>query len=70
MNLFIEPTFPEQEMTTRIKYWEGGCVVKGEIRKEKVEGRGYMELVGHGWSMFSIIKWGTQTVISSLFNMF
>lgn len=26
MKWFNSPTFPEQKMTIRIKYWEGGCV--------------------------------------------
>ncbi len=68
--LFVSPTFPGQEMTTRIKYWEGGCVVNGEMKKEKVSGKGYMELVGYNWTDFSFLQWGVQTIVSGLFNIF
>lgn len=68
--LFISPTFPEQEMTTRIKYWEGGCVVNGEMNQEKVSGKGYMELVGYNWTNFLFLQWGIQTIVSGLFNIF
>jgi len=68
--LLIYPTFPEQEMTTRIKYWEGGCIVKGKMKQEEITGKGYMELVGHGWTDFSFFRWGVQTIVSGLFNVF
>jgi predicted secreted hydrolase len=66
----LSPTFPSQEMTTKIKYWEGGCLVEGEIRGQRLKGKGYMELVGYQWSDFSFLKWGSQTIISGLFNIF
>lgn len=68
--LFIKPTFPEQEMTTRIKYWEGGCLVYAKIKGQDIKGRGYMELVGYKWTDLLFLKWITQTMLAGLFNVF
>jgi predicted secreted hydrolase len=48
LNLTIKPDFNEQEMHDGIlKYWEGSCSVTGTQNKKRVNGRAYMELVGH-----------------------
>ncbi len=68
--LLVSPTFPDQEMTTRLKYWEGGCVVKGKMKQEEITGKGYMELVGYNWTDFSFLRWGVWTILSGLFSAF
>jgi predicted secreted hydrolase len=48
LNLNIKPDFNEQEMHDGIiKYWEGSCTVTGTHNKKRVNGKAYMELVGH-----------------------
>ncbi|MFQ5431200.1 MAG: lipocalin family protein [Nitrospinota bacterium] len=46
--LSVEPLISHQEINFgTINYWEGPIKVKGEINKKKVEGEGFMELVGY-----------------------
>ena len=48
LNINIKPDFNEQEMHDGItKYWEGSCTVTGTLNKKRINGKAYMELVGH-----------------------
>jgi len=68
--LLVSPTFPDQEMKTRLRYWEGGCIVRGQMKQEEVTGKGYMELVGYNWTDFSFLRSGVRTVLSGLLSAF
>lgn len=48
IKLTVKPLVREQEMIFGvINYWEGGLTVEGTIAQEKVNGQGFMELVGY-----------------------
>ncbi len=48
IDLTIEPLIADQEMNVSFVYWEGAIEVSGEMRGERVTGRGYAELTGYG----------------------
>jgi predicted secreted hydrolase len=43
LDLPIEATFPNQEMNTSVRYWEGSVTIGGDT-----PGRGYVEMTGYG----------------------
>lgn len=43
LDLPIEATFPNQEMNTSVRYWEGAVTIDGDT-----PGRGYVEMTGYG----------------------
>ena len=44
----VQPVLPNQELAfTPLTYWEGACDLSGERRKQKIRGRGYLELTGY-----------------------
>ncbi len=51
IRLRVTPTIPGQEMltkkTTGVSYWEGRCLVRGEIAGKDTSGNAYVELVGY-----------------------
>ena len=48
LSLEVEPLVVDQEMNTRVRYWEGAVSAKGEAAGRPVSGSGYMELAGYG----------------------
>ena len=43
LDLPVEATFPNQEMNTSVRYWEGAVTIGGDT-----PGRGYVEMTGYG----------------------
>jgi predicted secreted hydrolase len=43
----IKPLVKEQEHQNNYPYYEGAIEVNGEFSKNKITGKGYMELVGY-----------------------
>ncbi|NNE71278.1 MAG: carotenoid 1,2-hydratase, partial [Rhodothermales bacterium] len=48
MDLTIEAALPNQELETRITYWEGMVRVSGTRRGASISGKGYVEMTGYG----------------------
>jgi predicted secreted hydrolase len=48
LEIEVQPTMAEQEMTGRVPYWEGAVTVLGSRGGEAVKGRGFVELTGYG----------------------
>ncbi len=47
LDLAIRPLLPDQELLTRPRYWEGAVAIGGWRASGKIDGRGYVELVGY-----------------------
>ncbi len=47
LEMVIEAILPNQELDTRIRYWEGAVTVSGTRGGEPLSGRGYVELTGY-----------------------
>jgi predicted secreted hydrolase len=47
LELVIEAVLPDQELETRVRYWEGAVRVTGTRRGMPLSGRGYVELTGY-----------------------
>jgi predicted secreted hydrolase len=47
LDLGVHPVLPNQELRTTPRYWEGAVDVSGERAGERLDGRGYVELVGY-----------------------
>ncbi|MEM9664241.1 MAG: lipocalin-like domain-containing protein [Bacteroidota bacterium] len=48
VDLTLTAFFPEQELDTSVRYWEGAVQIEGTMRGEPVTGRGYVEMTGYG----------------------
>ncbi len=48
LDLEVRPVWPDQELVTRPRYWEGAVDVRGTKEGRRADGRGYVELVGYG----------------------
>ena len=59
IQLTLSPDLSDQELynlrSISASYWEGSVSVKGTIRGELVEGRGYVELVGYGKALEQVL---------------
>jgi predicted secreted hydrolase len=47
LDLGVHPVLPDQELRTTPRYWEGAVDVSGERAGVRLDGRGYVELVGY-----------------------
>ncbi|MND04962.1 Hydroxyneurosporene synthase (CrtC) [compost metagenome] len=51
IELEILPAFPEQELitnrSTRVTYWEGAVLIRGNARGKSIGGHGYVEMTGY-----------------------
>jgi len=47
LDLNVRPVLAEQELQTTPRYWEGAVDVSGERAGTRLDGRGYVELVGY-----------------------
>lgn len=47
IRLDIQAALPNQELDTRVRYWEGSVSIQGQWGSEPVTGRGYVELTGY-----------------------
>lgn len=51
IDLEITPAFAEQELitqrSTRVTYWEGAVGIRGKVRRQAVNGAGYVEMTGY-----------------------
>lgn len=66
ITLRVEPLINNQEINFgTINYWEGPLKVKGKIDKKKVEGEGFMELVGYpsDYTKISFLRDETARII-------
>ncbi len=48
LELEIAPLLENQELDTRVRYWEGAVTIRGNHGGKVVKGRGYVELTGYG----------------------
>lgn len=48
LDLTLEATIPNQELSTRVSYWEGAVRVSGTRDNLPLSGRGFAELTGYG----------------------
>lgn len=48
LNLEIAPTMLDQELHTRVVYWEGAVSISGEKNGRPLDGEGFVELTGYG----------------------
>ncbi|WP_022834350.1 lipocalin-like domain-containing protein [Salisaeta longa] len=48
LDLTVDARFPNQELTTSVRYWEGAVRVTGTQGGVPVRGTGYVELTGYG----------------------
>lgn len=47
LELQIRPVIPDQELVTRVRYWEGAVTSHGTHGGQAITGRGYVELTGY-----------------------
>jgi predicted secreted hydrolase len=50
LDLQLEPVLADQELGTTPRYWEGAVDVSGERARQRLTGRGYVELTGYAQS--------------------
>ena len=47
LTLTVAPYFPDQEMDTSVRYWEGAVQIRGSSGGAPVRGQGYVEMTGY-----------------------
>ena len=47
LELKVIPVISDQELFTTVRYWEGAVDVRGEVDRQAITGRGYVELTGY-----------------------
>lgn len=47
VELEVTPLIADQELNLSVRYWEGAVRVRGEVRGQSVDERGYVELAGY-----------------------
>jgi predicted secreted hydrolase len=47
LEIEVQPTMAEQEMSGRVPYWEGAVLVEGHRAGKALSGRGFVELTGY-----------------------